>query len=110
MEELEDPLQGRNHGPGSRNGPAQQHRRVKKAPAREAAVSVRFKTEEAFASEANDEVEVKDIVEKVNVNQSKHSGNKIDNLEDELCSEEEYNKHVEKDSDIFKITIKLFPD
>ena len=76
----------------------------------EAAVSAEATIEEKFAAEANEEIEVKDIVEKATINQIKHSGNKIDNLEDELCSEEEYNKHVEKDSDIFKITIKLFPD
>ena len=49
-------------------------------------------------------------MKKENVNQSKPSANKIDKFEDELCSEEEYNKHVEEDSEIFKITSKIFPD
>ena len=113
--EFEDPPnddlpEGWNHSPGSRHGPAQQRRRVKRAAAREAAVAAKATTENKFAAEANDEVEVKDIIEKANVNESKPSANKIDKFENELCSEKEYNKHVEEDSEIFKITSKIFPD
>ena len=113
--EFEDPPnddlpEGWNHSPGSRHGPAQQRRRVKRAAAREAAVAAKATTENKFAAEANDEIEVKDIIEKANVNESKPSVNKRDKFEDELCSEEEYIKHVEEDSEIFKITSKIFPD
>ena len=103
------------HRHGSRNGPARQRRRQKRAAAREVAKEVPAEATDdgkvkEIAEEATVDVTGEDIVEEATIkDRSTTTGDVVDDLVDEFCSDEEYLKEVEETFEMFKLTYKCLP-
>ena len=104
-EELEYPAGGDNpqhgsHNHGSKNGPARQRRRTRRAAACEAGKAV------SYSEKETGEDKVDDIAKKANCDESSITENVVEDLVDEFCSDVEYLKEIEETSELFKLTYK----
>ena len=90
----------------SKNGPARQRRRLRRAAAREAENAVVVDSEVAKETVGN---KVGDIAEEASTEKTSTTKNVIEDLVDEFCSDEEYQKEVEENSEIFKLTYRSLP-
>ena len=104
-EELEYPAGGDHpqhvsHNHGSKNGPAWQRRRTRRAAACEAGKAV------SCAEKETGDEKVDDIAKKANSDESSITENVVEDLGDEFCSDEEYLKEIEETSELFKLTYK----
>ena len=99
----------------SRNSPARQRRRMRRAEAYSAAneksddVKVEVTEEETDALEKEVKGNETDAAEAL-VKATDNTENDIEDLIDEFCSEEEYNNEAEDKFEIFKVTSRQFPD
>ena len=107
-EELEYPAGGDNpqhgsHNHGSKNGPARQRRRTRRAAACEAGKAV------SYSEKETGEDKVDDIAKKANCDESSITENVVEDLGDEFCSDEEYLKEIKETSELFKLRYKCLP-
>ena len=109
---------------GSRNSPAQQRRRSRRAAVRSAAKEETDDVKTEVTEKETDvadvdvtgketdaaEAQVKGNIEDLDVTETENTETIIEDFIDEFCSEEEYKKEVEDNFEIFQVTTKQFPE